>query len=114
MRLPTLTRTTRGEYERLASDAAPPTPLRLAYAPVAMSVVVIGDGFVVGDPNLDEEAAATTSLTVVVDERERVLALRMSGSAAQRVGLLANCIALARTRRRVVDALLVAAATTRQ
>ncbi|XP_075448201.1 exosome complex component RRP43 isoform X1 [Ascaphus truei] len=81
-------------------------PLKLQKHPVATSFAVLDDTFLLVDPTGEEESLTTGLLTIVMDEDERLCAIRKPGGSALSAEKLQDCISRATTRHKEVKNLL--------
>ncbi|KAG8452758.1 hypothetical protein GDO86_004521 [Hymenochirus boettgeri] len=87
-------------------DLKKKSALKILKHPIATSFAVFDDTFLLVDPTGEEEILATGLLTVVVDEDERLCALRKPGGSALSAEKLHDCISRSVARHKEVKDLL--------
>ncbi|XP_030056261.1 exosome complex component RRP43 [Microcaecilia unicolor] len=82
------------------------SPLKIRKNPVATSFAIFDDTLSLVDPTAEEETLATGTITIVMDEDDRLCVLRKPGGSAISAEKLQTCISRAITRHKEVRKLL--------
>ncbi|KAL0994875.1 hypothetical protein UPYG_G00128600 [Umbra pygmaea] len=82
------------------------TGLNIHKHPVAASFAVFDDSITIVDPTAEEESLSTATITVVLDEEERLCALHKPGGTSLSGQKLQDCISRATTRHREIHKLI--------
>lgn len=80
--------------------------LKINKHPVAASFAVFDDSILIVDPTAEEESLSTATITVVVDEEDRLCALHKPGGTSLSGEKLQDCITRASERHREVQKLI--------